>query len=121
MVLMIVDDNDDMRAVIRAAIADLASSIIECRDGLEAVTRYADCRPAWVLMDVAMPVLDGVSATRRLVSADPGARVAILTQFDDDYLREAAHAAGAVAYLLKDDVRAVRALLGSTAGPARRE
>ena len=74
----------------------------EAGDGAEALARDAELRPDVVLMDVRMPVLDGVEATRRLCAEFPGARVIILTTFDDDeYVFEGLRA-GALGYLLKD-------------------
>lgn len=71
-------------------------------NGAETLARYAELRPDVVLMDVRMPVLDGVEATRRLCAEFPGARVIILTTFDDDeYVFEGLRA-GALGYLLKD-------------------
>ena len=71
-------------------------------NGAEALARYAELRPDVVLMDVRMPVLDEVEATRRLCAEFPGARVIILTTFDDDeYVFEGLRA-GALGYLLKD-------------------
>ena len=74
----------------------------EAVNGEEAVRMAAILRPDVVLMDVRMPVLDGVAATRRLHTISPDCRVIVLTTFDDDeYVFEALRA-GAIGYLLKD-------------------
>ncbi|GII64648.1 DNA-binding response regulator [Sphaerisporangium krabiense] len=74
----------------------------EAADGEEAVRRVAELSPDVVLMDVRMPVLDGLQATRRILSADRPPKVLILTTFDlDDYVYEALRA-GASGFLLKD-------------------
>ena len=74
----------------------------EAGNGEEAVRQAAAVRPDVVLMDMRMPVLDGVAATRRVLAVDPRSRVVALTTFDDDeYVFEALRA-GAVGYLLKD-------------------
>src|SRR4029453_15300260 len=104
MSLMIVEDNEPMRRMIRSMVADLAERIDECGDGAEAYARYADRRPDWVLMDIAMPGMDGIPATRQIMAAFPDARVLIVTNYDDAELRAAALAAGACGYVLKDNL-----------------
>jgi len=83
-------------------------------DGAEAVALAAEARPDVVLMDLSMPRLDGTEATRRIVAAQPGVRVVVLTSFSDRQRILDALDAGAVGYLLKDAepdelVRGVRA------------
>jgi DNA-binding NarL/FixJ family response regulator len=74
----------------------------EASNGDQALRLAAELRPDVVLMDLRMPVLDGVAATRRLLETNPAARVLALTTFDDDeYVFEALRA-GAAGYLLKD-------------------
>lgn len=102
--VLLVDDQELIRsgfAMILGAEHDLAI-IGEAANGAEAVRRVAELRPDVVLMDVQMPQMDGIEATRRIVAADPEARVLILTTFDDDtYLFEALQA-GAGGFLLKN-------------------
>jgi DNA-binding NarL/FixJ family response regulator len=74
----------------------------EAIDGEDAIRQYAKLQPDVVVMDVRMPTMDGIEATRRLTAADPPARVLILTTFDlDEYVYEALRA-GASGFLLKD-------------------
>lgn len=74
----------------------------EARNGEEAIHLVEKLTPAVALMDIQMPVLDGVAATRRLKAAHPGCRVIMLTTFDDDEKVFDGLRAGAVGYLLKD-------------------
>ncbi len=87
-------------------------------DGAQAVRASATHRPDVVLMDLRMPVLDGIAATARLRSEQPGVRVIALTTFDDDEDVFAALRAGAVGYLLKDvtAARLVEALQAAARG-----
>lgn len=71
-------------------------------DGAEAVELYESERPDIVLMDIRMPGIDGIEATRRVVSTDPEALVLMLTTFTEDELLFEALRAGARGYLLKD-------------------
>ncbi len=87
---MLVDSQPDLRV------------LLEAGDGRQAVDALARTHVDVVLMDIRMPVLDGVAATRELLQADPATRVLVLTTFDlDDYVL-AAVAAGASGFLLKD-------------------
>jgi DNA-binding NarL/FixJ family response regulator len=87
---MIIDDRDDMEVVAEAG------------DGAEAVALAAEHRPDVILMDVRMPGVDGLEATRRIVASGSDARIIILTTHDiDEYVSEALRA-GASGFLLKD-------------------
>jgi len=102
--VLIVDDQRLMRDGLRTLI-ELESDLDiagEAEDGLRAITAYRDLGPDIVLMDVRMPNLNGVEATRRIKAHWPEANILILTTFDDDeYIFEALRA-GASGYLLKD-------------------
>jgi DNA-binding NarL/FixJ family response regulator len=90
----------------------------EAANGDEALRRAAELGPDVVLMDLRMPVLDGIAATRRLRAEQPAVRVIALTTFDDDDEVFAALRAGAVGYLLKDvsSERLVEAVLAAARG-----
>jgi DNA-binding NarL/FixJ family response regulator len=102
--LLLVDDQRLMREGIRTLLEmepDL-DVVGEAGDGTTAIDLYSGCQPDVVLMDIRMPGMDGVEATRRLRNNWPEARVIILTTFDDDaYVFEGLRA-GALGYLLKD-------------------
>lgn len=109
--VLIVDDNVRMRAVIRVILRDVASAILECSDGAAGVVVYEHARPDWVLMDISMPIMDGIAATRRICAVDPSARVLMVTDYSDIELLRAAAAAGAVGYVTKDDLSRLPGLL----------
>ena len=111
MMLMIVEDNEQMRRLIRSFVERLADQICECSDGAEAVAAYAAHRPDWVLMDVEMKEMDGITATRKIRESFADAKILIVTQYDDATTREAARAAGACGYVLKENLLEVRRLL----------
>jgi len=102
--VLIVDDQALMRAGFRTILeADPELHIVaEANDGAQAVEATRRSKPDVVLMDIRMPVMDGLEATRRLVAANDRPRVLILTTFDlDEYVYDAL-AAGASGFLLKD-------------------
>ncbi len=102
--ILIVDDQRILREGLRTLLeleSDLAVAA-EAEDGQTALDQYAALRPDVVLMDIRMPRLNGVEATRRLCERWPAARVIILTTFDDDAYVFDGLRAGALGYLLKD-------------------
>lgn len=102
--VLVVDDQALFREGLRAVLsADAGLEVVgEAANGEEALRACERLRPDVVLMDLKMPELDGVAATRRLHVQHPRARVVVLTTFDDDERVFEALRAGAVGYLLKD-------------------
>jgi DNA-binding NarL/FixJ family response regulator len=104
MTVLIVDDNAGVRRLLRRAVLDTASAIWECGDGAEALSSYTTHQPDIVLMDVRMPQVDGLTATRQIRKAHPAARIVMVTDCDDEDLRNAARDAGACGYALKQNL-----------------
>jgi DNA-binding NarL/FixJ family response regulator len=101
--VLLVDDDDLMRAGLRSVLAsdDAIEVVGEADDGRIAAARVRELRPNLVLMDIRMPDLDGVSATREVLASSPDVKVVVLTTFEqDDYIFDAL-SAGASAFLLK--------------------
>ncbi|MFN7928123.1 MAG: response regulator transcription factor [Blastocatellia bacterium] len=111
MKILIVDDNPNIRRVLKSIVGTVAEEVYECNDGSEAVIAYDLHHPSFVLMDIAMKQLDGIAATRQILRADPQAKVIIVTNYDEADLREAAQEAGASGYVLKENLFEVRRLL----------
>jgi DNA-binding NarL/FixJ family response regulator len=120
--VLVADDQSMVRAGFRMLLAEEADIevVAEASNGLEAVDKAARFRPTVVLMDIRMPELDGLEATRRILAADSRIRVLILTTFDlDEYVYEALRA-GASGFVLKDDppeqlLAAIRVVAGGDA------
>ena len=111
MKVLIVDDNASVRRLIRSVLPALASEIYECANGADALIAYQAQRPDVVLMDIRMDGMDGIQATERIKAADQGARILIVTDYDDEELRRAAMRAGAWGYVLKKNLLALVQLL----------
>ena len=102
--VLIADDHAVVRHGLRGflSLQDDIEVVAEAEDGREALAEARALSPDVVLMDIRMPALDGLEATRRLLAADGSSRVLILTTFDaDEYVYEAMKA-GASGFLLKD-------------------
>lgn len=109
--ILIVEDSAPVRRMIRSLVKPFAEIIFECADGCEAFALYERHLPDWVLMDVAMPKTDGISATRQIIAQFPAARIVIVTEYDDEDVRETAFAAGACEYVHKENLLDLRRLL----------
>ena len=121
--VLLADDHQVVREGMRMILAEAGRAtagggraievVCEAANGDEAVREAARCRPDVVLMDLQMPGVDGVQATRRIVDARTAGAILVLTTFEDDVHVRAAVQAGAIGYLLKDVlkedlVRAIR-------------
>jgi DNA-binding NarL/FixJ family response regulator len=102
--LLLVDDQQLVRLGFRMVLeAEPDFTVVgEAADGAQAVRLAVETRPDVILMDVRMPAMDGIEATRRIVEANPAARVIILTTFDLDEYAFGGLRAGASGFLLKD-------------------
>jgi DNA-binding NarL/FixJ family response regulator len=118
----LVDDQDIVRAGLARILspADGFEVVAECADGREAVTELPPLRPDVVLMDIRMPVLDGIAATAQLRDGPDPVSVLVLTTFGEDEVLWGAMEAGAAGFVLKDAsaedlIAAVRAVAGGGA------
>jgi DNA-binding NarL/FixJ family response regulator len=103
--VLVADDQSMVRAGFRMLLDGVEDMevVAEANNGIEAVDKAARFNPGIILMDIRMPELDGLQATRRILAVDKDARILILTTFDlDEYVFEALRA-GASGFVLKDD------------------
>jgi DNA-binding NarL/FixJ family response regulator len=103
--VVVADDQAMVRAGFRMLLAGEPDIevVAEASNGLEAVREALRLRPTVVIMDIRMPEMDGLQATRRILAAEEGIRILVLTTFDlDEYIYEALRA-GASGFVLKDD------------------
>jgi CheY-like chemotaxis protein len=109
--ILIVDDQAAIRTLLKRVCAREGNEFFECDDGSKALTAYETHRPDWVIMDIVMPGLDGLSATAQIRKSHANARVVIITQENDPAFRTAAAEAGALAFFSKDNLFDVRNFL----------
>ena len=101
--VLLVDDDDLMRAGLRSVLSsdETIEVVDEAGDGRTAVRRIRELNPDIVLMDIRMPDLDGIAATREALARSPDVKVVVLTTFEDDDYIFGALSAGASGFLLK--------------------
>src|SRR5436190_15765902 len=100
--IVVVDDHDSVRKILAAILTEYGLDVIAvCANGREGVQVCGELEPDAVVMDVRMPVLDGIAATREIKKVSPKTRVVLLTAYEEDDLRTAGLAAGADDFVLK--------------------
>ena len=112
--LLLVEDDERVREMIRGIVSEVTESIFECGDGADAFARYTEINPDWVLMDLVMPLVDGIAATKQIIASYPEARIVIVTSYDSDIQRREALSAGACGYVLKENLLELLEILSLT-------
>jgi DNA-binding NarL/FixJ family response regulator len=102
--ILIVEDHAGVRGLLRRTVETIAKRIVECSDGADALVAYRQCHPDVVLMDIQMPRVDGLMATREIKKSFPGACIVIVSDYEEDEFRAEASASGASGYALKRDL-----------------
>jgi CheY-like chemotaxis protein len=102
--VLIVDENEKMRSMIAEIIETKTKKVFECADGIDALKEYGIHHPDWILMDVKMKRMDGLTATELIHQFFPNAKVMIVSQDDTPEIRQAAHQAGAAAFVPKENL-----------------
>lgn len=111
--ILIVDDDVRIRKMIATVLFEMPAEIFFCDDGSKALDCYMEHRPDWVLMDLRMPGVDGIAATRMIKTSFPNAKVIILTSYESPAMRDAAHTAGAYRYVLKENLTDLRDIVSA--------
>lgn len=115
MKLLIVENDRRVRKLIVSVVGDLSDEILECEDGKQAQALYAKYLPDWVLMDLMMPQVDGITATQQIKASYPTAKIIIVTSHESQAMRQNAREAGAFAYVLKENLLDLRGLISQHA------
>jgi DNA-binding NarL/FixJ family response regulator len=117
MKILIVDDNPGVRDVVRSVVESIADDIRECDDGSKALEAYRHFRPDWVLMDIGMKNVDGITATSEIIEAFPDARVLMVTDYGDAFFQNAADEAGAYGFIGKEQLFELPRVISNPAEP----
>ena len=99
--VLLADDSSTWRDYVRGLFQGEGWQVVEVGDGLQAVQKAAELLPDLVVLDIGMPVVNGIEAAHRILQASPGSRIVFLTQNDDSEIRSAALATGARGYVIK--------------------
>ena len=104
----IVDDNAEMRKMIKTIIEKVNDTSMEFENGKRVVEEYGIYRPDWVLMDIEMKGINGLDTAKKLKEKFPEVRVVIVTQYDDKIFRKRADELQVAGYILKDNLQKLK-------------
>ncbi len=99
--ILVVDDSEFMRLRCRQLLAGEGHSVVEAGNGQEAVERYREHKPELVMMDITMPVMDGLAAVREIKKVDPNARIVMCSALGQQAMVIEAVKAGARDFIVK--------------------
>lgn len=114
--LLIVDDHPRMRRLIKSVLGGSGFNILEASNGREAITDHHRFHPSWIIMDVDMPEMDGLTAARIIQQRESKSRIIIITQHDSPAIRAEVDSLQVYAFLQKDFLSDLPALLNFQAG-----
>lgn len=109
--IMVVDDNSLMRKEIVSSVALKTDAVLECADGESALLSCLEFRPDWILMDIKMRNINGISAAEKIKKMNSKARIAFVTSYDNFSYRQKAKSIGIEFYFLKNDLLSIRQTL----------
>lgn len=109
--IMIVDDNNLMRKEIVRSVTSNEDIVMECNDGKSAFSSCFDFHPDWILMDIKMGNMNGITAAEKIKKIMPDVKIAFVTSYDNYSYRQAAKVLGIKHYFLKNDLLSIREVL----------
>lgn len=124
MTILLVEDNYKTREYVKQILYKYVvgiSKIVECDDGNEALAFYKKNKPEWVLMDIHIKTVDGLTATQDILASDSEAKVIIVTMYNDPEYREAAKMIGAYEYVLKENLSDIPDIINTSKNKPKRQ
>jgi len=118
--ILIADDNDKMRSLIKNLLFENIKSvntIYECKNGKQAVEGYIKYKPDWVLLDIRMNSMDGLTAAEKIKLNDPKSKIIIVTNYDEASYRNRAKSISVFAYILKENLKELITLINEKRRP----
>lgn len=113
MKFLIVDDSARMRRCIKDFLPATVEKV-ECQSGHKALAAFVEHRPDWVLMDIEMKPVDGLTAAKQIRADWPKAKIIFVTSYDEPRYREAASQMKVEGYVLKDNLEQINQIVGKT-------
>lgn len=114
MKLLLVDDNDKIRQIMKDFCSPYFDEVVECTDGAEAVDQFSTVHPDWTVMDIKMKSMDGIEAAQRIISGEEKAKIILVSQFGDEGTILAARTSGAIAFVKKENLENVIEIIKKT-------
>ncbi len=111
--VLVVENNAAMRELIFETVSEKGDTFYECVDGAIAVANFKRLNPDVILMDIDLDGMDGLSATRGILKADPSAKIIIVSNYDSSAFRTAAIKAGVKGYVLKENLDSLPNLINT--------
>jgi len=108
---MIVDDNELMRKEIFKSVAQQTDTVLECDDGETALSNCVDFKPDWILMDIRMKGMNGITAAKRIKEIIPDINIAFVTGYDNYSYRQEAKSLSIEHYFIKTNLLDIRKVL----------
>jgi len=108
---MIVDDNELMRKEIFKSVAQQTDTVLECDDGETALSNCVDFKPDWILMDIRMKGMNGITAAKRIKENIPDINIAFVTGYDNYSYRQEAKSLSIEHYFIKTNLLDIRKVL----------
>jgi len=109
--IMIVDDNELMRKEIFKSVAQQTDTVLECDDGETALSNCVDFKPDWILMDIRMKGMNGITAAKRIKEIIPDINIAFVTGYDNYSYRQEAKSLSIEHYFIKTNLLDIRKVL----------